>query len=91
MIITIPIIFPVLTSLGFDPLTLCIALVFLSNIAGITPPIGMQVFVVASAAKTDPVEVFRGILPFFYVHLGICGIIILVPVLCTWLPGLFFK
>lgn len=90
MIITIPIVFPVLTSLGYNPLTLCIVLVFLSNIAGITPPIGMQGFVVASAAKVDPMVVFRGILPFFFVHLGICCIIILFPSLCTWLPSLFF-
>lgn len=90
MIITIPIVFPVMTALGFDPLTLCITLVFLSNVAGTTPPVGMQVFAVASVAKVDSMEVFRGIIPFFIGQLIVMWIIILFPTLNTWLPGLFF-
>jgi tripartite ATP-independent transporter DctM subunit len=90
LIITIPVIFPILTSLGFEPLSLCIALVFLSEIASLTPPIGMTVFIVASVAKVDPIEVFRGIFPFFLLELVLLIIILVFPVLTTWLPNILF-
>ncbi len=91
LIITLPIIFPLLTSLGFDPYATCIVLVFMIAIGGITPPIGMACFVVASAADVDPTEVFSGIIPFFLAMLVLVWIIILFPVVATWLPGLFFR
>jgi C4-dicarboxylate transporter DctM subunit len=90
LIITLPIIFPIMTGLGFDPIALCIAIVFLGQIAGLTPPIGISCFVVASMAREDPIEVFRGILPFFLILLVMLWVVILFPITATWLPGLLF-
>ena len=90
LIITIPIIFPVITALGFDPLALCIVLVLLSEIASLTPPIGMSVFVVASVARVDSVEVFKGILPFFFMELVVLAVVLLFPSISTWLPRVLF-
>ena len=90
LIITIPIVFPVLTGLGYDPIVLCIILVFLADLAALTPPIGLVCFLVAGIARVNPSEVFRGILPFFLVQLVVLWIVILFPAVVTWLPSLFF-
>jgi C4-dicarboxylate transporter DctM subunit len=90
LIITIPILVPVLTAIGFDPLTVAIVLVFMGNLAGLTPPIGLVSFFIAGVAKVDPTEVFRGIIPFVLTLLVALWIVILVPPITTWLPGLFY-
>lgn len=90
LVISLPIFFPILTGLGYDPIALAIVIVILINIAGITPPIGIGCFVVASVAKVDPAEVFRGVFPFFLIALAVMFLIIFVPSIATWLPGLMF-
>lgn len=90
LIITIPLVVPILTALGFDQLTVCIVLVFMGNLAGLTPPIGLVSFFIAGMAKVDPTEVFRGILPFVIALFVAVWIVILVAPLTTWLPGLFY-
>ncbi len=62
----------------------------LSQIATITPPLGMAAFAVASIANTRSEEVFRGIMPFFYVCLLLTILIVFYPQLATWLPNLFY-
>jgi tripartite ATP-independent transporter DctM subunit len=87
IIITLPIVFPILTGLGFDPYAVVIILLFLGGIGSITPPIGMSCFVVAIAAEEDVMEVYKGILPFFFVQLALVVLIILVPSIASWLPN----
>jgi len=90
VIITLPIVFPILTGhLGFDPYATVIILLFLGALGSITPPIGMSCFVVASAANTNPVDVYRGIVPFFLVQLAMVILLIFVPGIASWLPHLF--
>lgn len=90
LIITIPLLVPILTAMGYDPLTICIVLVFMGNLAGLTPPIGLVGFFIAGLAKVKPTEVFRGVLPFIIVLFISLWIIILVPSLTTWLPAVFY-
>jgi tripartite ATP-independent transporter DctM subunit len=90
VIITLPIVFPLLTGVGFDPIALIIILILLGSIAGITPPIGMGVFIVASVANTTPEEVFKGIIPFFIISMIHLWLIIFFPEIATWLPKLFY-
>jgi C4-dicarboxylate transporter DctM subunit len=90
LIITIPLLVPILTAMGYDPLTICIVLVFMGNLAGLTPPIGLVGFFIAGLAKVKPTEVFRGVLPFIIVLFISLWIIILVPALTTWLPEIFY-
>lgn len=90
LIITLPIVFPLVTGMGFDPYAMCIVLVFLIAIGSITPPIGLSCFVVASAADVDPMDVFMGIIPFFIALVVLVWLFILVPGLVTWLPNLLF-
>jgi len=89
IIITIPVVFPLLVDgFGFDPYMLVIVLVFVGEMAGLTPPIGMNVFATASALKVDPGEIFRGVWPFVAVEFATALVIGAVPVLVTWLPDL---
>lgn len=91
LIITIPIVFPLLTGVGFDPYVILIVLVFMGEIAGLTPPIGMNVFAVSAMLKVEPVEVFRGVLPFFVLDVILVALLVLFPQIVTFLPGLFFR
>ena len=89
-IVTLPIVYPLLTGVGFDPTATIIILVLLAEIALITPPIGISVFVVAGVAGVSPEVVFRGILPFFLISLLELWLIVFFPEIATWLPDLFY-
>jgi tripartite ATP-independent transporter DctM subunit len=89
-IITLPIVYPLLTGVGFDPIATIIILVLLSEIALITPPIGLSAFLIAGVAKVPPETVFKGILPFFFTSLILLWLLVLFPAISTWLPNLFY-
>ena len=89
-VITLPIVYPLLLGVGFDPIATVIILVFLSEIALITPPIGMSAFVVAGVADVPPEVVFRGILPFFFTGLVLLWVLVFFPAIAIWLPNLFY-
>lgn len=67
MILTTPFVFPLITGLGFDPVWWGIMMVMVIEIGMITPPIGMNVFVMGGIARNIPLQtIFRGIMPFFW-------------------------
>ena len=88
IIITIPIIFPVLTGLGYSPYVLVITLCFVAEIAGLTPPIGMNVFATANALRTNPSEIFSGVVPYFICEIAIVLLIALFPNIALAIPRL---
>ncbi len=89
MVITMPFVFPLVVSMGYSPIWWGVVLVMVIEIGMITPPIGLNVFVIFGVAKTIPLgTIFRGILPFLYADLVRLAIIILVPALTLWLPDL---
>ena len=88
IIITVPIVFPVLTGLGYSPYVLVIVLCFMCEIAGLTPPLGMNVFAVSNAIRISPSVIFKGVLPYFICELGIVILIALFPNIVLWLPSL---
>lgn len=90
-VVTLPIVYPLLIGLGFDPISTVVILVFLSEVALITPPIGMSVFVVSEIGGVKPEFVFRNVFPFFLTCLVLLVILIFFPKLSLWLPGLFYK
>jgi C4-dicarboxylate transporter DctM subunit len=89
-VITLPIVYPLLLGVGFDPIATIIILVLLSEIALITPPIGMSAFLVAGVAGVSPEVVFRGVLPFFIADIILLWVLVFFPALATWLPNLFY-
>jgi tripartite ATP-independent transporter DctM subunit len=88
IIITVPVIFPVLVGVGYSPYVLIIALVFMCEIAGLTPPVGMNVFATANALKVNPSDIFKGVLPYFICELAVVLLIGLFPRIVLWLPSL---
>ncbi|WOH81264.1 TRAP transporter permease [Bradyrhizobium sp. BEA-2-5] len=87
IILTVPIIFPVIIHLGFDPIWFGVIVVMTVELGLITPPVGMNVFVIKSVIKdVNMSTIFVGVLPFVITDLIRLVILILFPLLATWLP-----
>jgi len=92
MILTLPVIFPVVLNLGFDPIWFGVVCVLMMGAGLITPPVGLCVFTVASIAKDAPLEeVFKGALPFLIAILFVTFLITLYPQIALFLPGMMGK
>ncbi len=89
MFITVPVVFPILTSLGFDPYSILIFLVLMINLGSISPPIGMGVFVSAQAVGVDPKLIFKGVIPYCLVNVICAYLIAYVSPIVNFLPNLF--
>ncbi|MGO2112239.1 MAG: TRAP transporter large permease [Pseudoclavibacter sp.] len=88
LVITVPILFPIAIELGFDGIWLGILIVKLIEIGMITPPVGINVFVVAGATKVNTATVFKGVLPLFLVDLVVTAVLFLFPQIVLFLPSL---
>jgi TRAP-type C4-dicarboxylate transport system permease large subunit len=89
MILTLPVIFPVVLQLGFDPIWFGVICVLMMGAGLITPPVGLCVYTVASIAKDAPLEeVFKGALPFLIAILFITFLITLYPQIALFLPSM---
>lgn len=89
LLLTLPVFFPVLTGMGFDPVWFGIFVIVVAEIGLITPPIGMNVFVVGSMLPDVPVQkIFRGLWPFLLADAARIALLILFPGLALLLPGL---
>lgn len=92
MVVTVPVIFPLVLSYGIDPVWFGIVLVVLVELGQITPPMGINLFVIQSIRKEGKLdEVIAGTLPFYALLLAMIGILWLFPDLALWLPGQMTK
>lgn len=90
MITTIPIVAPVMIGLGYDPIWLGILIIILVEAALITPPVGMNLFVVQSLRKSGSMnDVIIGALPFVGVMFVMLLLLALFPALAMWMPNTF--
>ncbi|HDH98070.1 MAG TPA: TRAP transporter large permease [Deltaproteobacteria bacterium] len=89
IMLTIPIFFPVSQALGFDPIWFGVVIVLITEMGVITPPVGVNVYVVYGVAKDVPLEaIFKGVFP-MVLALLVCNIILLFfPQIALFLPGL---
>ncbi|MBA7627895.1 C4-dicarboxylate TRAP transporter large permease protein DctM [subsurface metagenome] len=91
LLLTVPIFFPVILALGFHPIWFGIIVVRASEIAMITPPVGLNVYVVASAIKDIRLEqVFKGILPFLIGDIITLVFLVAFPQISLFLPSLMY-
>ena len=87
MVITLPFVYPLIISLGFDPIWWGVINVIVMEVGMITPPIGMNVFVMHGMAKDVPLSaIFKGITPFVLADFVRLGLVTAFPVLALWLP-----
>jgi TRAP-type C4-dicarboxylate transport system permease large subunit len=89
IILTLPVFFPIVMRCGFDPIWFGIVVTWAVGIGGITPPVGMGIYVTAGIAKEVPLTtILRGLMPFIYMELVFAALLIGFPQIATWLPGL---
>jgi TRAP-type C4-dicarboxylate transport system permease large subunit len=87
MVLTIPIVFPLILDLGFDPIWFGVIITLVMEMSLITPPVGINVFVISGIAKDVPMyTIFRGVLPFWVAMLVLIILLILFPQLALFLP-----
>jgi len=90
MIVTIPLVAPIMTQLGYDPIWLGIVIIVLVETALITPPVGLNLFVVHSLRKSGSMNaVIVGALPFVGALFAIIALLAVFPDLALWLPRVF--
>jgi C4-dicarboxylate transporter, DctM subunit len=88
LVIALPILYPLVTSLGFSGLWFGIIMVINMELALISPPEGLNLFILQNLAKSTAQEVTRGVIPFLIIMGLFLLLISLVPSLTTWLPAL---
>jgi len=89
IMLTVPIFYPVVTSLGFDPLWFGVIIVLVTQVGVVTPPVGINVYVVSGVARDVPLEtIFKGVLPLLAAL--VVGILLMIPFqqIALYLPGL---
>jgi C4-dicarboxylate transporter DctM subunit len=88
ILITVPIFFPLIKALGFDPIWFGVVIVIVVEMGMITPPVGMNVFVIAGIAKDVPMyTIFKGIIPFVIADIILIALITVWPQIALFLPG----
>lgn len=87
LVLTVPIVLPLVKSLGFDPLWFGVVKIVTAEIGMITPPIGLNCFIVARYSGCPTAEVFHGSLPHFVAHLMVIAALVAFPSLILWLPS----
>jgi TRAP-type C4-dicarboxylate transport system permease large subunit len=87
ILLTVPLFFPVVVGLGFDPLWFGVIIVIVVQIGLISPPVGMNIFVVRSLLRHITIgQVFTGVWPFTAAQCILLAIVVAVPELSTYLP-----
>ncbi|WP_338448603.1 TRAP transporter large permease [Niallia oryzisoli] len=87
ILLTLPLVFPVIEQIGVDPVLFGILLVITIEMSYITPPLGMVVFALAGAVKDVPMsKIFRGSMPFFVIMVIFLAILVAFPDIVLWLP-----
>ncbi|WP_421955115.1 TRAP transporter large permease [Polaromonas sp.] len=87
LILTIPIVLPLVVKLGFDPVWFGILVILLAEVGMVTPPVGLNVFVVAKSTNSPVAEVFAGVWPHVVAHVLLIIVLIIFPQIILWLPN----
>ena len=90
MAITLPVVFPIVIDLGYSPIWFGVIIMKASEIAAVTPPVGLNVYVLKGVAGKSATleEIFRGIWPFVLCDIIVLILLIMFPEICLWLPDL---
>jgi len=88
ILLTIPILFPVINAVGIDPIWFGVIVVKMMMVGAISPPIGMVVLVLGGITRVPVTTIFRGIVPFLIAEFIVIAILILFPKLSLFLPNL---
>jgi TRAP-type C4-dicarboxylate transport system permease large subunit len=89
ILLTVPVFFPLVVALGFDPVWFGIIIVVVVQIGLISPPVGMNMFVIKSMLpRIATATIFRGVTPFVVAEVVLLAILVTFPSISLYLPGL---
>jgi TRAP-type C4-dicarboxylate transport system permease large subunit len=89
LLVTIPIFFPVVTNMGYDPIWFGVLITVVTTLGAITPPVGVNLFIVASMAHdVSMTDAFKGVAYFVAAYVVCVALLLTVPQLVTFLPSL---
>jgi tripartite ATP-independent transporter DctM subunit len=88
LFLTVPIIYPIILALNFDPIWYGVLMVRILEIGELTPPIGLNCFVMASMTNTPLYTVFRAVTPFIITDFFHLALLAAIPEISLWLPGM---
>jgi tripartite ATP-independent transporter DctM subunit len=88
LVLTVPIVLPLVVALGFDPLWFGVIKIVTAEVGMITPPVGLNCFVVARYSDRPVQEVFQGSMPHFVAHIFVIALLTAFPAIVLWLPSL---
>lgn len=89
IVVTTPILLPLITALGYDPLWFGIIIVMNLEMAVITPPVGLNLYTLKAVAPQLKIEdIIRSVVPFVVIQFAVLTLFVLIPGLAVWLPGL---
>jgi len=87
LVVTMPVVYPIVTAMGFDPIWFGVVCVIVIEMGLITPPVGINVFVVKGVASGVPMStIFRGVLPFWFAMAACLILLVLFPQIALFLP-----
>jgi TRAP-type C4-dicarboxylate transport system permease large subunit len=86
-VLTVPIVIPLIKTSGFDPIWFGVIKIVTAEVGMITPPVGLNCFIVARYADRPVAEVFHGTFPHFIAHLIAIAILVAFPSIILWLPS----
>lgn len=87
LILTVPIVLPLIKVLGFDPVWFGVIVIVVAEVGLVTPPVGLNVFVVSRYAKRPLQEIFAGVWPHVFSHLLLLVVLVAFPQIILWLPA----
>jgi TRAP-type C4-dicarboxylate transport system permease large subunit len=92
MIMTLPLVFPLMTGVGFDPVWLGVVVTLMIEIGMLTPPVGMNLFVLVGITngEVDLASAAKAAIPYWLALLAGVAILCVFPGIATWLPELAF-
>jgi C4-dicarboxylate transporter DctM subunit len=88
LVLIVPVTLPIVTAVGFDPIWFGVIMIVVGEVGMVTPPVGLNSFVVARYGKRPLAEVFLGTWPHVVAHLILIAILVAVPQLVLWLPSM---
>jgi C4-dicarboxylate transporter DctM subunit len=87
LILTVPIVLPLVKALGFDPIWFGVIVIVTAEVGMVTPPVGLNVFVVSRYTGRPLAEIFRGVMPHVVAHILVIALFVVFPEIILWLPS----
>ncbi|WP_405103705.1 TRAP transporter large permease [Oceanobacillus sp. FSL H7-0719] len=88
-VLTLPVVYPLITMLGFDGIWFGVVMIFVMNIGLLTPPMGLSVYIISGVVKDVPIQrIFKGVIPMLLMMILCLALVVVFPGIVTFLPNM---